>query len=186
MLTHRGGWWLFQRGFCMEDMQNTSTGSKKILTTFTKKQQVQFQCVLHHPPPLDLTPVGFTPSTGTPTRAADPPQRPCFEPPRLQRPSPNCISLAFGSLSLRETTGCSSRGSWFYRLRFCSFSFWWVCSRIFHLLFLRAPMLQCFLGYTELEKKATATSLGVCCAGHRRLMLLTGGCNRAPAKLALT
>lgn len=85
-----------------------------------------------------------------------------------------------------ETTGCSSREACFYRLCFCSFSFWWVCSWIFHLLFLRALMLPCFLGYTEPEKKATATSVGVCYAGHHRLMLLSGGCNRASAKLALT
>lgn len=69
-----------QLGFCIQDTQNIATGSKNFLTTFTKKQQEQFQHVLHHPTLLDLTQVGFTPSITTATRADDFPHRPCFEP----------------------------------------------------------------------------------------------------------
>lgn len=67
--------------------EDTYGQQKKILTTFTKKQQEQFWYFLHHPYLLDLAPAGFSPSIGTTTRAADPPHRPCFEPDRLEGPS---------------------------------------------------------------------------------------------------
>lgn len=107
-----------QLGFCIQDTQNTSTGSKNILIMFTKNQQEQFQHVLHYPTLLDLTQVGFTPSIATATRAADFPHRPCFEPPRQQRLFPNCFSLGFGPFSLGETTGCSSREARFLQAPF--------------------------------------------------------------------
>jgi len=124
----------------------------------TKKQQEKFQCVLRHPPLLHLTPVGFSPSMGTTTRTADPPPRPSFESPRPQRPFPNCFSLGFGPLSVGETTGCSSKGACFYRIHFCSFRFWWVCSWIFHLMFLRALMLPGL--HRMREKKLLLAHLG--------------------------
>lgn len=167
-------------------MQNTSMGSKKVLITFTKKQQEQFQCVLHPPPSARSHTTRLHSVHWCNNQSCWLPAQALLSATQAAKALPKLLLFGIWPFKPGETTGCSSRGACFYRLCFCSFSFWWVCSRIFHLLFLRALMLPCFLGYTEPEKKATATSLGICYAGHHRLMLLSGGCNRASAKLALT
>lgn len=98
-----GGYSSWVAGFLHTGHAEYIYGQQKGSNHIHKKAAGAISVCLTPPPPLlDLTPLGFTLSIGATTRAAGSLHRPCFQPPRLQRPFPNCFYLGFGPLSLEK------------------------------------------------------------------------------------